>query len=53
MFLGFKTVFDFGFDVVGTHKGFADQESMHAVAAHEIDVFFVADAAFGDNGFAV
>ena len=26
---------------------------MHAVAAHEIDVFFVADAAFGYNGFAV
>ena len=25
---------------------------MHAVAAHEIDVFFVADAAFGYNGFA-
>ena len=25
---------------------------MHAVAAHEIDVFFVADAAFGYNGSA-
>lgn len=53
MFFSLEQFFDFGFDVVGTHKGFADQESMHAVAAHEIDVFFVADAAFGDNGFAV
>ena len=53
MFFRFRTVFDFGFDIFGTHKGFADQESMHAVVAHEIDVFFVADAAFGYNGFAV
>ena len=53
MFFSLEQFFDFGFDVVGTHKSFADQESMHAVAAHEIDVFFVADAAFGNNDFAV